>query len=66
MTGILFVIKTIYSNQFKWNYVKNKSFFLDCLLNLWKLNSIFNISEKKMSLVALVFPQLKTAKDAVS
>ena len=66
MTGILFGIKTIYSNQFKWNYVKNKSFFLDCLLNLWKLNSIFNISEKKMSLVALVFPQLKTAKDAVS
>ena len=32
MTNIPFVIKTIFSNEFKWNYVRNKNFLLNCLL----------------------------------
>ena len=52
--SILFVIKTIYSNQFKWIYVRNKRFFLNFLLLLWNLYSIFNIWEKNLNLMALV------------
>ena len=37
-----------FRNQFKPNYLRNKSFFLICLLHLWNLHQILNILKYKM------------------
>ena len=46
MISILFVIKTISSNQLKLIDVRNKRFFPDCLLHLWNWKLVFNIWKK--------------------
>ena len=62
LTSTLFVIGGIYSNQFNCNYPRNKKFFLGSLLCLWNIHQIFNFLEKKMTLIAYVFPKLWSAK----
>ena len=40
MTSIPLAIYRIYGNSFKRQYLKNKSFFLDFLLNFWNVHAI--------------------------
>ena len=65
MTSIFFVTVRIWSIQFKCNYLKNKKLFLYILLRCWNLNSMLNILEKQINLIAYVFPNFRTAKDVV-
>ena len=43
---------TISRNKFKRTSTKNKRLFLDFFLNFWKVHEIWNIFEKKMSILA--------------
>ena len=43
---------------------KSKS-FLNFFLNFWNLHYIFNSFEKKITLIANVFPKLRTSKNVV-
>ena len=65
MTSILFLIKTIYSNIFTCNYLRNEKYFLNFFLPFRNLISILNIFQKKMNLIADVFLNLRSPKDAV-
>ena len=44
---------------------KELKIFLNFSLHFWRLHLIFNISEKKLSLIAYVFPKLQTVKDGL-
>ena len=65
MKSILFLIQTIYSNIFKWDYLRKKKIFLIFFLHFRNLDSILNIFKKKMTLIADVFLNLRTPKDVV-
>ena len=53
---VLFLIKTVQRYQFRYNYLKNKNFFCKLFAALKsKLN--FKHFEKKMTLIAFVFPK---------
>ena len=39
-------------NKFKRSYIKNKRLFLDFVLHFWKVHEIYNILEKKKSIIA--------------
>ena len=43
---------TISRNKFKRHYLKNKRLFVDFLLHFWNVHAIYNISKKKMSILA--------------
>ena len=43
---------TISRNKFKRTYIKKKRLFLDFLLHFWKMHEIWNILEKKKSILA--------------
>ena len=43
---------TISSNKFKRHYLKDNRLFLDFLLHFWNVHEIYNILEKKMSILA--------------
>ena len=43
---------TISRNKLKRHYLKNKRLFMDALLHFWNVHEIYNISEKKMSILA--------------
>ena len=43
MACILFLIETIYRNQFRCNYLKYKTFFQNPFLNVWNLDEILKI-----------------------
>ena len=51
--------------QKKQNYLRNKKLFLSFLLYFWNLYQILNISQKKMTFIAYVFPKLLTAKSLI-
>ena len=58
---VLFLIKTVQRYQFRYNYLKNKNFFCKLFAALKsKLN--FKHFEKKMTLIAFVFPKWRTPK----
>ena len=63
MTSILFLIETIYFNYFRCYYLKNKIFFLSVFVHFWNLDSILNIFEEKMTLIADLFLNLGTLKN---
>ena len=65
MTSILLGIVRICSSLLKCNYLKNKKLFLRFLFDLRNLHQIFNIFEKKMIVIANVFPRLLSVKDLV-
>ena len=48
----LFLLETIYSNNFRYNYLRNEKYFLNFILHFLNLNSILNIFIKKMNLTA--------------
>ena len=62
MKSILFLIETIQRYQFKCNYLRNKKLFLNFLLHFWNLSEILNVLKKKITLIAFVFPILRTLK----
>ena len=62
MTSTLFGIVRIWSSLFNYSYHKNKKIFLHFLFHLWNLHQILNIFEKKMFLIANVFPKLQNVK----
>ena len=57
MTGILFLIETIYRNIFRCTYLKKKKNFFFHFRNL---DLILNIFQRKITLIADVFLNLRT------
>ena len=65
ITRFFFLIVTIYSNIFRWNYLRNGKYFLNFFLRFLNLDSILNIFRKKMTLKTDVFLTLQTPKNVV-
>ena len=65
MTIILFLIETNYHNQFGRNYLKNTQLFLNSFLHFQNVHEILKLFKKKMTLIADLFPKLRTPKNAV-
>ena len=65
MRSFLFLIERIERYQFRWNYLRNKKLFLIALLHFWNLAKILNVWKKKMTLLAFVFPKLRTPKTSL-
>ena len=66
MTSTLFLIGTIKRNQFRYDYLRNKNLFANFVPRLWNVNQILNILNKKMTLIAYVFPKLGPVKHMVT
>ena len=62
MAGIVFGIVRICSSLFKRNFLQNKKHFLNFLFHLCELHENLSIFEKKMIVIAKVFPKLQTVK----
>ena len=58
MASILFIVVRISDSEFKCNYVKNEKIVLNFLFDFWNLKQILNILEKKMMVIANIFPNL--------
>ena len=58
MTSIPAAIRRIFCNNFKRFYLKNGRLFLDFSLKFWKAREIYNISKKRMRVLAKLFPKL--------
>ena len=52
MTSIQAAICRIFGNNFKRYYLKNGRFFLDFFFHFWNVDQIYNIFEKRMSVLA--------------
>ena len=65
MTSILFLNEVIQDSQFRSNNLRDKKHFLNLFLHFCKLDQIFNIFKKRMTLIADVFPILPTLKYVV-
>ena len=65
MTIILFLKETIYYNMFRCNFLRNKKHFLNFFLHFRNLDWILNIFQEKMTLIAHVFLNIRTAKNVV-
>ena len=65
MTSILFLKETIFSNIFRYNYLRKENLFRNFSLQFWNLDSIWNIFKKKMTLLADLFLNLLTSKNVV-
>ena len=66
MTSILFLTETIYCNCLRSNYLRNKKYFLNFFARFRNLDSILNIFGEKMTLIAVVFLNLRTPKNVVT
>ena len=62
MARIMFKIVRICNSQFKSNYLKNEKAFLNFLLHFWNLHQYLNILNKRMIVIADVFPKLQTVE----
>ena len=65
MTSILFLTETINCNTCRCNYLRKKKLFLNFFVRVLNLDSILNIFEKKMILIADVFLNWRTPKNVV-
>ena len=63
MRSILFRIVRICSSLCKCKYLKNEKHFLRFLFRLWNLHQILIIFEKKMIVIANVFPKLQAVEN---
>ena len=52
MTSIPAAIRRIFGNNFKRYYLKNGRLILDFLLKFWNVRKIYNIFQKRMSVLA--------------
>ena len=66
MTSILFNIARTCNSQFKCKYLKNDKLFPNFLFHFWNLHKILNFLNKKMMVIADVFPKLQTGKNFVT
>ena len=64
-TNILFMIVRICHSQFKCNYLKNEKLFLNVWLHFRNLHQILNVPQKRVIVIANVFPKLQTVKNLV-
>ena len=65
MTSIPFLVETIEVTQFRCIYLKNKRFFLNFFLHFLKFALNSEHFQKKMTLIAYVFPKLPTTKNVL-
>ena len=65
MKSMLFSSAKICSSLFKWYYLKNETFFLNFLFQLWNLHQLLKILKQKKIVMANVFSKLRTVKDLV-
>ena len=65
ITGFLSLIETIYSNIFWCIHLRNEIYLLHFFLHFGNLNSILNMFNKKMTLIAYVFLNLGSPKNVV-
>ena len=63
MANIIFLLETIYSNIFRYIYLRKEKLFRNFFLHFWNLDSIWNIFEKNMTLIADVVLNLRTPKN---
>ena len=63
MTSISLLVETIECTQFRCIYLKNKRFFLNFFLQFLKSALNFEHFQKKIRLIAYVFPKLTTTKN---
>ena len=63
MASILIRISRICHSQFKCNYLKDQSLFLNFLFHFWNLHQILNILKKRMIVIANIFAKLETVKN---
>ena len=66
MTSIPSAICRIFCNNFKHFYLKNAKLFLDFLLKFWNVREIYNILEKRMRVLAYLFPKLLFRKEVAT
>ena len=62
MTSIPLIVKTSECKQFKCFYLKNKKFFSGVFSAFFESALNFEHFQKKMTLIAYVFPKLPTPK----
>ena len=66
MTSILFLMEATYCNIFRFKYLRNEIYFLIFFLHFLNLDTILKIFQKKMTLLADVFLNLRTSKNVVT
>ena len=66
MTSIPAAIWTIFCNNFKRYYLKNRRHFLDFLLHFRNVHEVYNILKKRMSVMAWLFPKLLFPKEVAT
>ena len=65
MTSILFLTETYLTQPIRTQFLKNEMLFLHYFLHFRNLHEILNISKKKMTFIADLFPKLRTPKNVV-
>ena len=65
MTSIPLLVKTSECKQFRCFYLKNKTFFSGVFSAFFESALNFEHFEKKMNLIADVFPKLPSTKDVL-
>ena len=65
MASVLFKVVKICNSQFKCNFLKNQSVFLNFLFNVWILQEILNSRKKNMMVPANLLPKLQTLNNLV-
>ena len=63
MTRIPVAISRLSDNKFKRLYLKKQKVFLDFLLHFWNVHEIWNILQKKKSILAELLPKLLHPKE---
>ena len=66
MTSILFLVATIQYKQFKCIYFKNKKLFSQVFFAFSKSTLNLQHFQKNVTLIAYVFPKLRTPKGVVT
>ena len=65
MTSIPLLVETIEFTQFRCNFLKKKRFFLEFFSAFFESALKFEIFQKKITLIAYVFPKLPTRKNVL-
>ena len=65
MTSIPLLVETSECKQFTWIYLENQTFFFEFFTAFFESALNFEDFQKKMTLIAYVFPKLPTTKDVL-
>ena len=65
MTSIPLLVEKIECTQFRCNYLKNRRSFLNLFAGFFESALNFEHFQKKMTLIAYVFPKLPTTKNVL-